>query len=181
MQQLSDIECVMQVVGGDTNAFGMLVERYSERVYALVAGIVGPGAEAEDLVQEIFIKAWGNLHKFACRSSFATWLYRIAYNAAISTRRARKRELQMVTPAKGLDLPDEVEQQQFTDVDIEQLERAVELLPPRQRAIIELHYRQDLSLAEVAEVVESNENNVKVMIHRARRQLAALIKQNRYE
>ena len=178
MQQFSDIECVMQVVGGDTNAFGVLVERYSERVYALVAGIVGSGAEAEDLVQESFIKAWSNLHKFACRSSFATWLYRIAYNTAISTKRARKRELQMVTPAKWLDLPDEVEQSQFTDVDIEQLERAVELLPPRQRAIIELHYRQELSLAEV---VESNENNVKVMIHRARRQLAALIKQNRYE
>lgn len=176
MHNLSDIECVAQVLDGDTNAFGVLVERHTQRVYALVAGIVGSGDEAEDITQEVFIKAWSNLHKFGHKSAFATWLYRIGYNTAITSKRARLRERAVALPRGIGELPEEVEQQLFTDVDIASLEVALEKLPPNQRAIVELHYRHELSLAEVAEVVGSNENNVKVMIHRARRQLALLIK-----
>lgn len=178
-QEMTDIECVMQTVAGDTAAFGLVVERYSQRVYALVSGIVGAGAEAEDLTQEVFIKAWSSLRRFSRRSTFSTWLYTIAYNTAISSKRARQRDMLSYGSARLVEqLPEEVEQQLFSDADIASLERALELLAPRERAVVELHYRQNLMLSEVAEVVGSNENNVKVIIHRARRHLAQLIKRD---
>lgn len=177
-QQISDIECVMKTIGGDTAAFGVIVERYSPRVYALVSGIVGAGAEAEDLTQEVFIKCWSSLEKFSHRSNFSTWLYRIAYNMAISSKRARRLELSTTLSSRLAEIGEEEEQVLFSDADIASLERALEGLAPRQRAVVELHYRQGLSLADVAEVVGSNENNVKVMIHRARRLLAQFIKRD---
>ena len=179
MHQLTDIECVARVIGGDTDAFGVLVERYSQRVYALVAGIVGAGAEAEDLTQEVFIKAWTNLAKFSHRCAFSTWLYRIAYNAALSSKRVRRGVFAEISERALAQVGEEVEEQLFTDADIASLESALLQLHPRHRAVVELHYRHSLSLAEVAEVVGTNENNVKVMIHRARRQLALLITNSR--
>lgn len=178
MRNFTDIECVAQTLRGETAAFGELVERYSQRVYALVSGIVGVGGDAEDLTQEIFIKAWKGLSRFSCRSSFATWLYRIAYNAAISSRRAKRTRLVDMDPRRLMELPDEEERQLFSESTIASLERALEALPACQRAVVELHYRQNLTLAEVADVIGSNENNVKVIIHRARRQLAQLIKES---
>ena len=179
MQQLTDIECVARVIGGDTDAFRVLVERHSQRVYALVAGIVGAGAEAEDLTQEVFIKAWTNLANFSHRSAFSTWLYRIAYNAALSSKRVHRGVFAEISERALAQVGEEVEEQFFTDADIALLESALLQLHPRHRAVVELHYRHSLSLAEVAEVVGTNENNVKVMIHRARRQLALLITNSR--
>ncbi len=179
MHQLTDIECVARVIGGDTDAFGVLVERHSQRVYALVAGIVGAGAEAEDLTQEVFIKVWTNLANFSHRSAFSTWLYRIAYNAALSSKRVRRGLFAEISERALAQVGEEVEEQVFTDADIALLESALLRLHPRHRAVVELHYRHSLSLAEVAEVVGTNENNVKVMIHRARRQLALLITNSR--
>ena len=179
MQQLTDIECVARIIDGDTDVFGVLVERYSQRVYALVSGVVGAGAEAEDIAQEVFIKAWTNLTKFSHKSTFATWLYRIAYNAALSSKRIRRQLFAEVSDRVLATVSEEVEQQVFTDADVDALEDALTQLPPRSRAIVELHYRHNLPLSEVAEVVGSSEGNVKVIIHRARRQLALLINNSR--
>lgn len=179
MQQLTDIECVARTIDGDTDAFEVLVERYSQRVYALVSGVVGTGAEAEDIAQEVFIKAWTNLRKFSYKSTFSTWLYRIAYNAALSNKRIRRQLFAEVSDRVLATVSEEVEQQLFTDAEVGALEAALAQLSPRYRAVVELHYRHSLPLSEVAEVVGSSEGNVKVIIHRARRQLALLINNSR--
>ena len=82
---------IQSIKSGDDNAFAILMEQYADQVYALVVRIIQQQEDAEELTQDIFIKAYEQLESFSGRSSFATWLYRIAYNSAISYVRRRQR------------------------------------------------------------------------------------------
>ena len=172
-------ELLEEITCGDMTAFSTLMKHYSQGVYTLVVRIIGNECEAEEVTQDIFMKVYNQLSYFSGRSTFSTWLYRIAYNAALSSKRVRRGVFAEISERALAQVGEEVEEQLFIDADIALLESALLQLHPRHRAVVELHYRHSLSLAEVAEVVGTNENNVKVMIHRARRQLALLITNSR--
>ena len=82
---------IQKVREGDVEAFAPLIERYSRPIFALVVGIVGHREEAEELTQDILVKAYTKLSTFSFRSSFSTWLYRIACNTALTAVRRRQR------------------------------------------------------------------------------------------
>lgn len=95
----SDAAAVAQARAGDSDAFGVLVERHSRSVFRLAFRMTGNESDAEDIVQETFLRAYRQLDKFDWRASFSTWLYRIAANGALDLIRARKRRQEHQTSA----------------------------------------------------------------------------------
>ena len=105
MQQQEEQELIRRIVNGETDLYAILARRYGRVVYTLVSRIVGCAEDAEELAQDVFLKAFRNLHRFNGRSSFPTWLFRIAYNTAISETRRRKREWACIDQARLANLP----------------------------------------------------------------------------
>lgn len=164
---------------GDQAAYAGLVERYSPTIYNLALRMMNDREEAEEVLQETFLSAFRALPRFEGRSQLGTWLYRIAYNAALM--RLRKRQL----PTMSIDEPvqnDDGDQMPRQLVDWTTrpdeilltgelrgvLDAAVAGLPETLRSVFTLRDIEGLSTAETAEVLGLTETNVKVRLHRAR-------------
>jgi RNA polymerase sigma-70 factor (ECF subfamily) len=158
---------------GDRAAFEELVRRYADRLYAVVLRFVADGAEAEEVTQEAFLRAWRSISRFEGRAQFFTWLYRIGINEA--KRRADRR------PAAGTvssiedepiaEAPDWSEAPEFRaeQSDLRRvLERAIRALPIEYRAPLILRDVERLSTQEAASVMELGEAAFKSRLHRAR-------------
>lgn len=175
----NDIQLARRIAAGDTAAFATVVERYGERIFALVMRIAASRTDAEEIVQETFVKAYTALSRFDGRSSLGTWLCRIACNTAISTLRRRK-------PAPAFDerraaaVADEEADALFgSGVDeslISALNRALVRLEPDERALVTLFYYDDRPISECAPILGCTESAAKVRLHRIRKKLYAMIK-----
>jgi RNA polymerase sigma-70 factor, ECF subfamily len=175
---LSDAAVVERVCAGDAALFEVLMRRYNQRIYRAVRSIVREEAEVEDVMQQAYLSAFRHLGEFKGRSSVATWLTRIAVNAAISRLRIQCR---FVTSVPGEDGEDAMSVWPSTAPDPEQhaiahefqhlLEMAVDALPPSYRTVFVLREVEGLSTAETAEVLGLAESAVKTRLHRAKVQL----------
>lgn len=155
------------------------MDRYSQRIFILVVKIVSSEDDAEEITQDVFMKAFRNLGKFDFRSSLSTWLYRIAYNEAINHTRKSSRQEVAVDETKLKAVSDS---QVDSVLDIENpllaaLPRAIEALTVEERALITLHYYEGIPLKEVAEMQGIGESAAKVKLMRTRRKLYVLIKE----
>src|SRR6476660_4442284 len=92
---LTDEEVVERLRAGETGLFEILMRRHNQRLYRVACGILGDGAEAEDVMQDAYVRAYAHLDQFAGRSSFATWLTRIAVNEALARTRWRNRHVEI--------------------------------------------------------------------------------------
>src|SRR5208337_1970841 len=97
--ELTDLACVTKARSGDADAFRVLVEHHSRPLFRLAYRMTGNQQDAEDVVQESFLRAWRQLGRFDERASFGTWLYRIATNCSLDVVRARKRRSENLAPA----------------------------------------------------------------------------------
>ena len=107
--ELSDSVAVAQARAGDSGAFRILVERHSRNLFRLAYRMTGHQQDAEDVVQETFLRAYRQLSKFDDRASFGTWLYRIAANCSLDLIRVRKRRSEHLEPAPEEGAPDPVQ------------------------------------------------------------------------
>jgi RNA polymerase sigma-70 factor (ECF subfamily) len=171
---------VKRVQGGESEVFGELVERYQQRVYTVVVGMVHRREDALDLAQEIFVKAYHSLKYFRGDSSFYTWLYRIAVNVVIDFRRKGKgikpfsyEDGLVGEMAGGMAPPD---QQVMTHELRQALHRALASLPHEQQAAIILRELEGLSYQEIADVVQCSIGTVMSRLHYARKRLQELLK-----
>ena len=116
--ELSDSVAVAQARTGDSGAFRVLVERHSRNLFRLAYRMTGHQQDAEDVVQETFLRAYRQLSKFDDRASFGTWLYRIAANCSLDLIRARKRRAAQTEPAaeEGVEAAHERIQPQFAEL-----------------------------------------------------------------
>ena len=173
---------IEQVLAGDNEAFGVLVERYQTKVYNLALRITGNEDDAADMSQEAFLRAWRSLKAFQFESSFSTWLFRLTHNVCIDHLRARQRKptvsLTMQDEdgeeAVQLDLPDtapDPEQALLLAEDRELVKRALAALPAETREILILRAINDLSYQQIAQVMHLQEGTVKSRLSRARAQL----------
>lgn len=180
MELYSDTYYIQRVQAGDEACFACLVDRYSQSIFALVNRIVQNREEAEELTQDTWLKVFAHLSDFRQESSFSTWLYRIAYNLAISATRRRRQEYLPI---------DEFVIEQVIEEDVEQwmgqgsdkarlahLETALGLLPADDRALILLFYWQQKTIEELAEITGQKPTNVKVRLHRIRKKLYVILK-----
>ena len=171
--QTGDIDdaLIARFLLGERPAFDSLFEKYQDYVYNIVHGIVGKQEEAHDVTQEVFVQVYKALPTFRRGSRFATWLYRIAVNRAVDAARASRswRWLPLMetlratpdpadTPARSLDRKS----------DQDEVQRVLQLVPLQHRDVLVLRYYQELSIEEIAEVLNCSVAAAKVRLHRAR-------------
>lgn len=167
-READDRAFVARARGGDAAAFRVLVERHHGRVLALARRVLRDDAEAEEVAQDAFLRAWSALPGFRGESRFGTWLHRIVYRRALDrldALKARRRHEEAAPSwpeesARGGGGPEPPGAERLHDL--------VDALPPMQRAAVTLFYFEDRSVEEAARVLGTNENTVKTHLHRAR-------------
>ncbi|MDR0725826.1 MAG: RNA polymerase sigma factor [Prevotellaceae bacterium] len=176
MENVSDFLCVQRVKAGDVQAFAMIVSKYGEMVFTVVRKIVENREDAEDITQEVFIKAFKSLDRFREESAFSTWLYRIAYNTCISELRQRKSRF---FPVKDNLLVDNDfaanDDEEDVEIKLQHLEKALKKLPPDEAFLITLHYMDEQSVENISIICNMSVSNVKVKLHRIRKKLSVEI------
>lgn len=174
---LSDEAILARVVAGDAPSFELLMRRHNQRLYRTARSVLHDESEAEDVVQETFVRAYTNLSRFEGRSSVATWLTRIAFHEALRQRRRNRRALQLAGQAateRAIASPGEDNDARktgpmaSTSYPPGTLSDSLDSLPPELRSVVMLRLVQGLSTRETAECLRISEANVKVRLHRAR-------------
>lgn len=153
-----------------------IVNQYSAQVLSLVARIVDNRSDAEEITQDVFMKVFDSLHKFRGDSSLSTWIYRIAYNAAIS--QCRKRRIHNVELCPKQDSYDQDSYDQSREAQYLLLEEALKGLTPSDSMLIHLYYWKKLSVAELSQISSESQSNVKVRLHRIRHKLQKALSEN---
>jgi RNA polymerase sigma-70 factor (ECF subfamily) len=164
MDPRTDLELVQEVRNGRRQAFTELMRRYQQRVYWVTRRIVGNHADADDVAQETFVKAYLALGDFRGDSGFFTWLYRIAVNLSLNALRKRQvvnylqesALLSKFLPADS-DPSRDVEEQQLDSI----LQKAIATLPEKQRAVFVLRYYEELSYEEIGRILKTSIGGLK--------------------
>ncbi|MGZ6174928.1 MAG: RNA polymerase sigma factor [Candidatus Binataceae bacterium] len=181
-QDGDEAELIERAKKGDTRAFGILVERYQRRVVGVAMAVVHNQEDALELAQETFVRAFQNVGKFESRSSFSTWLYRIAANIAIDFRRSERRhptmrgeeaetEIQRL-PSKMGDSFKEAQRSEMA----QRIRNALGQLTPEHRAAILLREVEGLSYDEISDVLQCPRGTVMSRLHYARNHLREILK-----
>lgn len=162
---------------GDQEAFRQLVERYQGAVYNLAYRMLGDPGDAEDAAQEIFVRIYRQLGRYDPARKFSTWTLAIATNYCIDQLRRRRMQLvpleNIIPWARAREAGPEGEA--ITQEERDEVQRLITRLPEKYRAPLVLRYFDELSCAEIAEVLGMPEGTVKTQIHRARKALGKLI------
>jgi RNA polymerase sigma-70 factor (ECF subfamily) len=178
---LSDEEVVSRVLAGDTALFEIIIRRYNQMLYRVARGILRNDHEAEDVMQETYVRAYEHLRQYAGRAQFRTWLTRIAVHEAL----ARARRGQRFVYGRGEESGESMDTFASTERNPEQLAAGAELrtliegsilqLPDLYRSVFLLRDVEQLNMEEVCEILNLTEGTVKVRLHRARRALRKII------
>ncbi len=179
MDALTDSQLVDEVRSGNRQAYTQLMRRYQEKVYWVARRIVGTHADADDIVQETFIKAFLSLGDFRGDAGFYTWIYRIAVNLSLNTLRKRhvmnylrESELaQKVIPARE-NPHEELEAKELESL----IGRAVKALPDKQRAVFVMRYYDEMSYEEIAYVLKTSIGGLKANYFHALRKVQEFLK-----
>jgi len=161
---------VQAAQGGDVSAFEQLYRDNERKVFGLCFRLAAEPTLAEELTQDVFVRAWQKLSSFQGRSAFSSWLYPLAVNVALSERRTRRRRAgrEMATDDPAAFERPEKPKAPDTGVD---LERAVAHLPPGARAVFVLHDVEGYRHEEIASMTGMAEGTSKAQLHRARKLL----------
>ena len=162
--------------------YAYLVNQYSQQVLDFTTRMVGNRADAEELAQNAFVKAFNKFEKFEQRASFLTWVSRIAYNESINHLKRRKLHYVDIdeVPVADCNLLDD-ELSTGNEERIRLMEDAINTLPPDERMLVHLYYYEDKPLNEIAYVMDAEPNALAVRLHRIRKKLLVTIKQKEYE
>jgi RNA polymerase sigma-70 factor (ECF subfamily) len=177
----TDQQVVDRVRAGETALYEIIMRRYNQRLYRVARAILRDPEEAEDVMQDAYVRAYQHLDQFAGRAAFATWLTRIAVHEALARLRARTRNPQLEDPEEGGESMDMAEtspdpEQNASRAELGQLlENAVLRLPEQYRAVVMLRDIEEMTTAEAASALDLTEQNVKVRLHRGRTMLRELL------
>jgi len=183
---MADEEIVMRLQHGERAAFNVVIQRHNQRLFRVARGVLGDDEEAEDVVQEAYVKAFSNIEGFRRQASLTTWLTRIALNEALDRRRRRRATaaLDELEPANGLQggsvvlfhpaLVSNDPERDAARSEIRRLvEAAVDRLPDDFRIIFVMRDIEEMSIEETAAHLSIPQATVKTRLHRARRLVRA--------
>lgn len=160
--------------GGDRQAFERLYRRHVNRVFSLCARMVPDRARAEELTQDVFVRAWEKVQLFRGESSFATWLHRLAVNVVLNERKTegrRRARFEEEPEEAGMDAYSGVVGTTIAAGEMLDLEHAITRLPPGARRVFTLHDVEGYKHEEIAEMLGVTTGATKAQLHRARRLL----------
>ena len=176
----TDHEIIREVTAGNVSAYTVLLDRHKDMVFTLAHNILQNKEDAEELSQDVFVKAFRALSSFRGDSSFSTWLYRIVINASLNKKKLNS------TNKKLLADDNELYQQAYVGFDsLKQYQRkdtkrivqsAIRSLKIEERLCITLFYINELSITEINELTEISISNIKILLHRGRKNLYAQLK-----
>lgn len=175
LEKHSDEEVVRMVLEGKIELYELLMRRHNRRLYRVSRSIVKTDAEAEDLMQDTYVRAYANLHQFRGGAKFSTWLTKIAVYQGFARVR-RERRVQPIDDindqgSEGIllrDIMGDPEQSAAREQMKKALESAIGTLPPIYRSVFVLRYVEGVSASETAECLETTEEAVKMRLHRAK-------------
>jgi len=179
MMTLNDTHLINRILDGDTSGFAVLVDRYKDMAFTIACRITGNREDAEEIVQDAFMKAFRGLSGFRQQSQFSTWLYRIVYNAAISKKRIKGVPMQRLEdhPASS----DLAENGEDPAVDRQaMLEQAMQRLPEEDRVVLTLYYIEESSIDDIHKITGLSKANIKIRLFRARKKLQDRITRPEY-
>jgi RNA polymerase sigma factor (sigma-70 family) len=172
----SDTEIISQVLKGDHNAYALLVERYKSYVFTLTLRFTKNREDAEEVSQDIFIKAYRYLADFKGTAKFSTWLYTIVNTTCITFLRKKRLDVQSLDDERTFEVADS-QDSGFRANQVEQksklnmVNQAIAMLNPDDAEIITLFYKNEQSLEEIGQILGLEVNTAKVRLHRARARL----------
>ena len=178
----NDNELVLRAQQGDVPAFEELIERYHGKIYGLTYNMTSNREDAEDLTQEVFIKAFEALPRFKGKSSFYTWVYRIAINKTINYRKKRNRKRALSLDQFDQEIKTDEIYHDFTakgsplrNISLSELQQklneALQLLSEKHRTVVVMHDMQGIPHEEIAKVVGASVGTVRSRLFYARRQM----------
>jgi RNA polymerase sigma-70 factor (ECF subfamily) len=169
--ELSDTQIIEQTLGGEPDAFNVLVKRWERHIYGLTLRILGRDEEAKDATQETFLSAYRNLSKFRGEAKFSSWIYRIALNVCNTRLRTRPKNALSIEEqheatgfelaADNQDLGAGIQQEQITRY----VRRALQALPAEMRQVIIMKEYEDLKFSEIAEILGIPLSTVKTRMY----------------
>jgi RNA polymerase sigma-70 factor (ECF subfamily) len=179
MSDPAEADLIARCQQGDERAFGELVDRYKDLVFGVIARSSVGRSQVEDLAQEVFLKIHRGLPYFRGEARLTTWIFRIVLNLLSQEgqkrRTSREVALDPEVPAHQLRAVD----RSAGDLELrDRLEKAMTLLPPNYRLLIAGHYLQDVKYEDLAEALDIPVGTVKTHLHRAKKQLRALLETN---
>ena len=172
----SDSEIISLVLKGDHNAYALLVERYKSYVFTLTLRFIKSREDAEEVSQDIFVKAYRSLADFKGTAKFSTWLYTVVNTTCITFLRKKRLDIKSLDDEKTFEVADnqdsglranQVEQKSRLNM----VNQAIALLSPDDAEIITLFYKNEQSLEEISQILGVEVNTAKVRLHRARTRL----------
>jgi RNA polymerase sigma factor (sigma-70 family) len=165
-----DTELIRQFLDGNEHAFNILVRRHQDFVYNITRKLTGNHDDAMEAAQRVFVKVYDRLGSFDFRSAFTTWLYRVATNEALNLLRAHRIRRWFSFDEVG-ELPSDKVNDPYTLMEwsesTELIERALQKLPARQRAVFVLRMMEGLSYEEISEILETGIGGLKASFHHA--------------
>lgn len=173
---LNDNEIISKVLSGDQQAYSLLVGRYQNFVFTLVLRFVKSREDAEEVAQDVFIKAYRALADFKGASKFSTWLYTIVNTTSLSFLRKKKLEVHSLDNERVFEVADSIDSGMQANLiearsRVDMVNRAITLLGGDDAEIITLFYKGEQSLEEIAQILGIEPNTAKVRLHRARGRL----------
>ncbi len=173
-EDVSDLEVINNVLEGDVEQFSVLVDRYQKKIFSLVYKYLYDVDETEDLTQDIFLKIYDNLSKYRAKSSFGTYIYRIAINECISfLKLKRKKEKQLselkeriISSDKALSIDDTVDKLSSKGILNKVMEALNDYATDKQRSIFILKHFEGFTIRAIAEIMEMKEGTVKSHLNR---------------
>jgi len=179
MKQVEDAEILSKFNDEKTQnvGFNLLLQKYQQKIYWHVRRLVIDHDDADDLVQETFVKVWKNLHKFRSDSQLYTWIYRIATNESITFLNKKKNRNNISLDEVNSELAETLASSTYFDGDKIQrkLQQAILTLPEKQRIIFNMKYFDDMKYEEISEVLGTTVGALKASFHIAVKKIEAIL------
>lgn len=164
-----DADIIKEIRHDTDRGFRMLVDRYSEKIYWHVRRTVESHDDAQDVVQEVFVRVFRSLDSLNSAESLRSWIYRIATNEALRQLERRRNEFAPLDDTAGNIVSDSYIN--YDDVEAVQLKQAIHSLPPKQQLAFNMRYYDELSYDEIAEVLGSSAGSVRANYHNAKEKI----------
>lgn len=175
MGNISDLYYIERIIGGNTAEYAILIDRYKNMVFTIAKKIAKSHEDAEEIAQDVFVKAFQGLAGFKATSKFSTWLYKIAYYHSISFIRKKNIDTQSIDETGSFIYETLGENDpllgQLDDIPVEYAQKALEKVDQTDQIILTLYYKEELPVKEIAPIIGLSVANIKVRLFRGRKKL----------
>jgi len=184
MRHLSDLEIIDSINRGNTADYSLLVNKYKDRAFSLLKRLLKNEMDAEEALQDSFLKTYNSLKSFRRDAQFSTWLYKIVYNTGLTVLSSKKRKIEheMSSIDESFDLG-KYDNQIYSNAENahQYILKMVDKLPVRGALVVILFYMDGMSLSEISQVMGTSLVNTKVLLHRSRNALKDLLLKHNYQ